>query len=65
MLEVTKILMERDGLTEVEATEQVNEFKLELKEYMDEDAGLTVIEDAFMDTFGLEPDYLIDLLMEL
>lgn len=50
------ILMARDGMSREEVMENINGFKEELLtgEYYDP-------EEAFMEEFGLEPDYLIDL----
>ena len=54
MNKVVKILMERDGLTRQEATEQVKE----AKEIMLNEQDDSVIEELL----GLEPDYIFDVL---
>jgi len=54
-----KVLMERDGLTSKEADEQIEEAREELHRRIDE--GETPF-DFMEDEFGLEPDYLEDLL---
>lgn len=54
--EVVEILMARDGMSREEVMENINDFKEELLtgEFYD-------FEEAFMEEFGLEPDYLEDL----
>lgn len=47
---ITEVLMRRDGLSEEDAKREVDDFR--------ED-----IEDALMNDLGLEPDYLMDILM--
>lgn len=54
--ELMRVLMERDGMTKQEAFDAI------------EDARLRVLDDhedpteVMMDAFGLEPDYIMDLL---
>jgi hypothetical protein len=57
--EMVAILMARDGLDRDEVMEQINEFKEEL---LAGEYGYDV-EEAFMQEFSLEPDYLVDLIM--
>ena len=59
MENLKEVLMRRDGLTSEEAEKQISEAREELNRRMDdgEDA-----EDICMEEFGLEPDYLEDLL---
>lgn len=58
MGELIQILMERDGLSRYEAEEQINEFRNDLLAgELSYDA-----EEAFMEEFALEPDFLIDVL---
>jgi len=52
-------LMERDGLTRAEATEQVADARERLMQLLDQ--GETPF-DFCMEEFGLEPDYLFDLI---
>jgi hypothetical protein len=61
MTTLEKTLMERDNITAGEAKEVINE----LKENMYENLSEGNIEDAYytMDDVGLEPDYLMDLLI--
>lgn len=55
--EMVAILMARDGMSRDEVMEQINGFREELMSGQCYDP-----EEAFMDEFGLEPDYLIDIL---
>lgn len=56
MTELVKVLMERDGMTLEDAMEAVaNARKLVVDEYADP-------EEVLLEEFGLEPDYIFDLL---
>lgn len=57
MNEAKRILMERDGLTEAEAQNQID---ATMEEILMSDPFKA--DDIFMNDLGLEPDYLIDLL---
>lgn len=57
MEEMIQILMRRDGLTREEVQKMIDDFSNELLE-----GNFNDPEEHFMDTFGLEPDYLIDIL---
>ena len=59
MKEIIKVLMERDGLSEEEATLFYNEVMEVVVEAVEEDDFITA-EEVFMNEFGLELDYLID-----
>ena len=62
MESIESVLMSRDGMTESEASEAVEDTKKELIEMLE--AGDT--EGAYeicADNFGLEPDYIEQLLM--
>lgn len=61
MNDIKKILMERDGLTSVEADNSIDEAIEELHARL-EDGDMESAYDVCMDMFGLEPDYLMDLL---
>ena len=54
---VVKILMERDGMEEQEATDLVRETKEELMNSRCYDGA-----DIIMENLGLEPDYIMDIL---
>lgn len=56
--EMVAILMARDGLSRDEVMEQINWFKNEL---FSGKFGYDA-EEAFMEEFSLEPDYLVDIL---
>ena len=53
--------MERDDLTSEEADEIISEGKSEIYEMLEE-GDICDIEDVFADIFGLEPDYIFDIL---
>ena len=57
MNQVVKILMERDGMTEQEATDLVRETKEELMNSRCSDGA-----DIIMENLGLEPDYIMEIL---
>lgn len=57
MKEMIQILMKRDGLTREEVQNMIKGFRNELLEGDVFDA-----EELFTDTFGLEPDWLMDIL---
>lgn len=59
MKPLKKVLMERDGLTEEEAQEQIDNAYDELMERLGNDEMPL---DFMMEEFGLEPDYLEDLI---
>lgn len=54
---VTKILMERDGLTRAAAEELINETREEILA-----SDPWEIEDILMNNLDLEPDYIFDIL---
>lgn len=57
--EIIRILMERDGLTEDEAEERVNEVK---RMFEESKYDLLECENILADELGLELDYIFDLL---
>ncbi len=59
MESLKQVLMRRDGLSEVEAKEQIAEARQELRKRLDQ--GETPY-DLCEEMFGLEPDYLEELL---
>lgn len=61
MSELKKVLMERDGISSEEADRQITEAKEALQEYL-EDGDTESAHDICQEFFGLEPDYLMDLL---
>lgn len=56
--EVVRILMKRDGLTREEAEERLDEVR-----EMISHADAWEIEDIIADEFGLEMDYIFDIIM--
>ena len=61
MKEIVNILMQRDGISENEAYNLVEECMIEVEEAIA--AGNYIeAEDIFMDYLDLEPDFLINLL---
>lgn len=60
-LSIKKVLMERDGLSEQEAEEQIFEAKGLLQQYLSE-GDFMGAEDICQECFGLEPDYIFELL---
>ena len=61
MEHITDVLVRRDGISEEEAERQVSDFREEIDDLIME-GDLEGIEDALMNDFGLEPDYLMDVL---
>ena len=60
-MSIVRVLMERDGLNEDEAKALVNEAREALYEYIN-DGDLVGAEDVCEEFFGLEPDYVMELL---
>lgn len=59
--ELKKVLIERDGITPEQADAQINEAREAMQEYLaDEDHESA--ENICEEFFGLEPDYIIDLM---
>ena len=58
--EMVSVLMARDDLDREEVMEQINGFK---DEYLSGECQYLDIEEEFMEEFGLESDYLMDLIM--
>lgn len=61
MTEIEKILIERDGISKEEASDLVSQAKLQLAEYLDNDDHESA-EQICEEFFGLDPDYIFDLL---
>jgi hypothetical protein len=56
MTEVEKVLIERDGLTEEEALQQLEDARKRVMIYGEDP------EEILYEEFGLEPDYIFDLI---
>lgn len=61
MTSLLKTLMIRDNLTEQEAQQQIEEARQQLNIYI-ENGDLVSAEEICYEFFGLEPDYLFDIL---
>jgi len=59
---ITEVLMRRDGLSEEDAKREVEDFKADIEDSI-MSGNLEDIEDALMNDLGLEPDYLMDILI--
>ena len=59
---ITEVLMRRDGLSEEDAKREVDDFREDIEDSM-MSGNLEDIEDALMNDLGLEPDYLMDILL--
>ena len=59
---ITEVLMRRDGLSEEDAKREVDNFREDIEDSI-MSGNLEDIEDALMNDLGLEPDYLMDILM--
>ena len=60
--EMKDALIKRDGMTEDEAESAIREFTSDLYDQIEHGANLTQLEDLIAGEFGLEPDYLEELL---
>jgi len=61
MQTIKQVLMERDGISEAEANELIAEAKEAMNEALEE-GDMEGAEEICMDYFGLEPDYLMELI---
>jgi len=59
MSELKKVLMRRDGLTSAEADKRISEVSERIGSG---EIGIFEMDDIMMEEFGLEPDYIMDLL---
>ena len=57
-----EVLMNRDGMSEVEATNEVNNAREEMWDIIDNGGTLDDLEDMMAFGYGLELDYLEELL---
>jgi len=66
MKTIAQVLVERDKISKEDADEQVAEFKLEIAELFMHQSGTyelwEEIADLLAGTFGLEPDYIEEIL---
>ena len=61
MNKIVRILMKRDGMTSEEADNLIDEAKETLQNYLDEGDSFEA-ENVCEEFFGLEPDYLYELI---
>jgi predicted metallopeptidase len=61
MESLKEVLMRRDGLSAADAEERIEEAKEALNKYLAE-GNIFAVEDICTGFFGLEPDYLIELM---
>ena len=61
MNKITRVLMKRDGMTYEEANNLIDEAKEALQNYLDEGDSFGA-ENVCEEFFGLEPDYLDELI---
>ena len=61
MKSLVEVLMERDGLTKCEAIERVKDAKELLDDYLNSEEWSHMADTICEDEFGLEPDYLFDI----
>ena len=62
---IKEVLIRRDGMTDAEATFCINQAKADLKDRLENPDGPSEYDDALdicMEHFGLEEDYLFELL---
>ena len=59
---IEQILIRRDGLSQSEAQGLIEEARADVRHAIKYDATLCELEDLISDLFGLEPDYLEELL---
>ena len=62
MNRVVKILMERDGMTEEKAKAEVKAGREDIYNAIADGSTTDDVEDMLSDLFGLEPDYIFDIL---
>jgi len=58
---IKEILMDRDEMLENEAEDVINDAKIQLQEYL-EQGDIELAEEICAEYFGLEPDYIFELL---
>jgi hypothetical protein len=58
---IKEVLMRRDGMSEAEADDLIDEAREQMYEYLEE-GDEQAAEDICQEYFGLEPDYIMELL---
>lgn len=59
---IKQVLIRRDGETEETAQQLIDDAQEEINELIAEGCELCDLEDVIVDYFGLEPDYLMELM---
>ena len=59
---IVEILMERDNMSKEDAEDLLNEARAEAQEVLENDGGIYEIENILKDYFGLEPDYIFEII---
>ena len=59
---ILEVLMRRDGLDELSALDMISEAKEDLQDRLNDSDWFGDPEDICSDWFGLEPDYIMELL---
>jgi len=65
MESIVEVLMRRDGVSQSDAEELYQEALEELRELVEASGSICEAEDLVRDYFGLEPDYLTEMLNDL
>ena len=58
------VLMNRDGMTESEAADEVRLARESLYDILDNGGGYNEVEDMMLGDYGLEMDYIFDLMFQ-
>ena len=61
MKNLKEVFMRRDGLTEREAEEMIEQMRDEVLEILDESGSYEEVEDLLLDEYGVEMDYIMEL----
>ena len=59
---IKTVIMRRDGISSEEADELIQGAKAELEEVIDNGGDILDAEEVVKDWFGLEPDYLMEIM---
>lgn len=59
MEEIIRILMRRDGISEIDAMRLIIDTRIEINEAIAKDSSLSEVENILANNLMLEPDYLI------
>ena len=62
MASIKEILMKRDGMSEINAESLIDEARSEINECLAEGGGYEEVEEIMIDYFGLEIDYIWELI---